>query len=194
MDKKIFTIPNIISFFRIALIIAFIPVYFSESIKNSGAIAFGIILLSGLSDIVDGFIARHFNMVSELGKILDPIADKLTQAAVLFCLLIRHSELLPMFIVLFIKELLTAIAAGYLFKNKLVKPMSARWWGKLSTAAIYTTMFYVILMEFIEILPAIVATILMIVSVICMLLSMLGYMQLVLKSANDNAIKAETKE
>ena len=137
MNNKIFTIPNIISFFRIALIIAFVPVYFANSIKNNVIIAFGIIVLSGLSDVVDGFIARRFNMVSELGKILDPIADKLTQAAVLFCLLINHKALLPMFIVLFVKELLTAIAAAYLLKNKFVKPMSARWWGKLSTVAIY---------------------------------------------------------
>ena len=194
MDKKIFTIPNIISVFRIALIFVFVPIYFSEKIVNSGIIAFGIIVLSGLSDIVDGFIARHFNMVSELGKILDPIADKLTQAAVLFCLLIKHNNLLPMFIVLFVKELITAFAAGYLLKNKLVKPMSARWWGKLSTATIYATIFYVILMEFIEKLPEVVAIVLMIVSVVCMLLSMLGYMQLAFKTANSNSKTAETKE
>lgn len=193
MKNKIFTIPNVISFFRIALIIAFVPVYFASNIENHQLIAFGIIVLSGLSDIVDGFIARRFNMVSELGKILDPIADKLTQAAVLLCLLVNHTELLAMFVVLFIKELLTAIAAGYLLKNKLVKPMSARWWGKLSTAAIYSTIFYVILMEFIEVLPFVVAIALMIISIVCMILSMLGYMQLVLKTAN-NASQPEVKE
>jgi cardiolipin synthase len=193
MKNKIFTIPNIISFFRIALIIAFVPVYFASSIEHHKLIAFGIIVLSGLSDVVDGFIARNFNMVSELGKILDPIADKLTQAAVLLCLLINHTELLAMFVVLFIKELLTAIAAGYLLKHKLVKPMSARWWGKLSTAAIYSTIFYVILMEFIEVLPTIVAIVLMAISIVCMILSMLGYMQLVLKVTN-NTSKPEIKE
>ena len=193
MNNKIFTIPNIISFFRIALIIAFVPVYFADSIKNHELIAFAIIVLSGLSDVVDGFIARRFNMISELGKILDPIADKLTQAAVLFCLLIKHPELLAMFVVLFIKEFLTAIAAGYLLKNKLVKPMSAKWWGKLSTAAIYATLFYVILMEFITVLPSVVVIVLMAISIICMILSMLGYMQLVLKTANNNS-QPKTKE
>ena len=193
MNNKIFTIPNIISFFRIALIIAFVPVYFANSIKNNVIIAFGIIVLSGLSDVVDGFIARRFNMVSELGKILDPIADKLTQAAVLFCLLINHKALLPMFIVLFVKELLTAIAAAYLLKNKFVKPMSARWWGKLSTVAIYSTIVYVVLMEFIPVLPEFVSTILMVISIACMILSMLGYMQIVLKTTTKNA-QEETME
>jgi cardiolipin synthase len=150
-------------------------------------------VLSGLSDVVDGFIARHFNMVSELGKILDPIADKLTQAAVLFCLLINHKALLPMFVVLFVKELLTAIAAAYLLKNKFVKPMSARWWGKLSTVAIYSTIVYVVLMEFIPVLPEIVSTILMVISIACMILSMLGYMQIVLKTTTKNA-QEEIKE
>lgn len=193
MNNKIFTIPNIISFFRIALIIAFVPIYFANNIKNNEIIAFGIIVLSGLSDVVDGFIARHFNMVSELGKILDPIADKLTQAAVLFCLLINHKALLPMFVVLFVKELLTAIAAAYLLKNKLVKPMSARWWGKLSTVAIYSTIVYVVLMEFIPVLPEIVSTILMVISIACMILSMLGYMQIVLKTTTKN-VQEEIKE
>ena len=193
MNNKIFTIPNIISFFRIALIIAFVPVYFANSIKNNVIIAFGIIVLSGLSDVGDGFIARRFNMVSELGKILDPIADKLTQAAVLFCLLINHKALLPMFVVLFVKELLTAFAAAYLLKNKFVKPMSARWWGKLSTVAIYSTIIYVVLMEFIPVLPEIVSTILMVISIACMILSMLGFMQIVLKTTTKNA-QEETKE
>ncbi len=193
MNNKIFTIPNIISFFRIALIIAFVPIYFANNIENNQVFAFGIIVLSGLSDVVDGFIARRFNMVSELGKILDPIADKLTQAAVLFCLLIKHRMLLPMFIVLFVKELLTAIAATYLLKNGFIKPMSARWWGKLSTVAIYSTIIYVVLMEFIAVLPPIIAIILEVVSIACMILSMLGYMQVVLKNTTS-ATQEENKE
>ncbi len=193
MNNKIFTIPNIISFFRIALIIAFVPIYFANNIENNQVIAFGIILLSGLSDVVDGFIARRFNMVSDLGKILDPIADKLTQAAMLFCLLVKHKMLLPMFIVLFVKELLTAIAVAYLLKNGLIKPMSARWWGKLSTVAIYSTIIYVVLMEFIAVLPSVVASILAVVSIACMILSMLGYMQVVLKNTTS-ATQEENKE
>ena len=80
--NKILTIPNLLSLFRLCLIPVFMWLYCVE--KNY--LWTGIILIiSGLTDTVDGFVARHFNMISDLGKILDPVADKLTQAAMLFC-------------------------------------------------------------------------------------------------------------
>lgn len=185
MNKKVFTIPNIISMFRIVLIVAFIPVYFSK-IENNLLIALGIMLLSGLSDVADGFIARRFNMVSDVGKVLDPVADKLTQGVILFCLLINHSSIFPMFIVLFVKELLTGFAAAYLLKNGL-KPMSAKWWGKLSTAIIYLTIFYTIINDQFG-LYDIVLTVLVVISIICMLVSLLGYVSVILSKSKD-AIK-----
>ena len=85
-QNKILTIPNLLSLFRLCLIPVFMWLYCVE--KNY--LWTGIILIiSGLTDTVDGFVARHFNMISDLGKILDPVADKLTQAAMLFCLLTR---------------------------------------------------------------------------------------------------------
>ena len=85
-QSRILTIPNLLSFFRLCLIPVFMWLYCVE--KNY--LWTGIILiLSGLTDTVDGIIARKFNMISDLGKVLDPIADKLTQAAMLFCLLTR---------------------------------------------------------------------------------------------------------
>ena len=85
-QNKILTIPNLLSLFRLCLIPVFMWIYCVE--KNY--LWTGIILIiSGLTDTVDGFVARHFNMISDLGKILDPVADKLTQAAMLFCLLTR---------------------------------------------------------------------------------------------------------
>ena len=87
--KNIFTIPNIISLFRLVLIPFFAIIYFSDSFEYRYFWCVFIILLSGLSDIVDGVIARKCNMISDLGKILDPIADKLTQVVVILCLLIN---------------------------------------------------------------------------------------------------------
>ncbi len=185
MDKKVLTIPNIISMFRILLVLVFIPVYFSN-IENNLIIALGIMLVSGLSDLLDGFIARRFNMISDVGKVLDPIADKLTQAVILLCLLIDHPPIMPMFIVLFVKELLTAFVATYLLKNGL-KPMSARWWGKLSTAIIYITIFYTITNDFAPISDTVLA-VLVGVSIVCMLISLLGYLSIILSKSKD-AIK-----
>ena len=81
--NKVFTIPNILSFFRLILIPVLI---WSYVVKKNYAATGWILLLSGLTDIADGFIARRFHMISKLGKILDPVADKLTQATMLFCL------------------------------------------------------------------------------------------------------------
>ena len=72
---KIFTIPNIISIIRIAIIPFFVYFYFTSSIENHYIYSLYVLLISGASDIVDGFIARRFNMISDLGKVLDPIAD-----------------------------------------------------------------------------------------------------------------------
>ena len=80
---RIFTLPNMLSFFRLALIP--VIVYFYE--VDHFWWAFWLLGLSAATDIVDGWIARTFHLVSDFGKAIDPIADKLTQAAVLLCLL-----------------------------------------------------------------------------------------------------------
>ena len=81
--NRILTIPNILSFVRIGLITFIMWLYLA---KERYEAALFVLIASGLTDIVDGFIARRFNMISDFGKIIDPIADKLTQASVLFCL------------------------------------------------------------------------------------------------------------
>ena len=89
---RIFTIPNMLSFFRICLIPVIVWLYL---VKKNYTWTVCILILSGVTDMVDGFIARRFNMISNLGKVLDPIADKLTQTVMLVCLFTRF----PMMIV-----------------------------------------------------------------------------------------------
>ncbi len=174
--KKIFTIPNIISIFRLILIPLFVFFYFKESIENHFFWAIFIIVLSGFSDVVDGFIARKFNMVSDLGKVIDPIADKLTQVVALLCLAIKHTAIIPAFVVLFAKELLTMFVAIHLFASG-TKPISSKWWGKLSTVMIFVTMFYTIVMD-IYTVPAFVLYMLIVASVVCMSISVAGYFRM----------------
>ena len=174
--KKLITIPNVISFFRILLIPFFAVVYFKEELNNNYFWAFIIILISGISDVLDGIIARRFNMTSDLGKVLDPIADKLTQAVVLLCIVINHMVVLPTFIVLFIKELLTLFAAIHILSSG-TKPISSRWFGKLSTVVIFITMVYAIIVD-VYLLPEIPLHILNVISIICMLISVRGYFKM----------------
>ena len=132
-----------------------------------------ILIISGISDVIDGFIARKFNMISDLGKVLDPIADKLTQAVVLLCITIKHMIILPTFIVLFVKELLTMFAAIHILSNG-TKPISSRWFGKLSTVVIFITMAYAIIVDIYS-LSQIPLHILNVISIACMTISVCGY-------------------
>ena len=128
-NKKIFTIPNILSFFRLCLLPCI--VYFYINIKDYKLTAI-LLIISGITDVLDGYIARTFNMVSDLGKILDPIADKATQAIVLLCLITRFKWLIIPFIGILIKELFMTIT-GMMVIKKTGEVYSAKWHGKLAT-------------------------------------------------------------
>lgn len=189
MMKNIITIPNLISFFRLLLVPAFVITYFCEYGSKGYIWSVIIILLSGLSDIADGFIARHYHMVSDLGKVLDPIADKLTQVVVILSLTVKHTVILPMFIVLFIKELLTLFVALQLLSNG-TKPISSKWFGKLSTVVIFMTMFYTILVDIYGI-SEMPMYILMGVSIVCMVISVTGYFRLFFKHTKGEEVNNE---
>ena len=100
-------IPNALSLVRIVLLPVFATLYLmSNQYSNLLYWSFGVLLLSGITDSLDGIIARKFNQITELGKILDPVADKLTQVTVVLCLAVRSLELIPLLIICFAKELI----------------------------------------------------------------------------------------
>ncbi len=133
-SKEIFTIPNILSFFRILIIPAFVWAYFAGFVYLSA----GFVALSALTDVVDGFIARKFNMVSALGKALDPIADKLTLLALLICLCFASNIILYLLIIFIAKEIAIGIE-GLIIIKCTGTTYSARWYGKITTALLYLT-------------------------------------------------------
>lgn len=139
--NQILTIPNLLSVIRITLIPQIVWLYNS---KQDYYAAIGVILLSGATDIVDGWIARHFNMVSDFGKALDPLADKLTQASLLICLLSRY-RLMWMLLVVFGMCEITKLVMGIIVVKKCDEVNSAKWYGKLNTVMIYSTMLLLIL-------------------------------------------------
>ena len=134
--KDIITIPNILSFFRIVLIPIIVVLYVKYERYEWTTL---VILLSGLTDIVDGYIARHYNMISDFGKILDPIADKLTQAAILLCLVSRFPNMLYIFIFMAVKETVMGVT-GLLSIKSSGQVHGADWHGKLTTVMLYAMM------------------------------------------------------
>ena len=133
---KIITIPNILSLFRLLLIPVIMWLYI---VKEDPVLTTVILALSGTTDIVDGIIARKCHMVSDFGKAFDPVADKLTQIAMLFCLVSRFKWMLLPLCVMVIKEV-TAGILGLLVIRKTGKVDGAVWHGKATTVSLYSMM------------------------------------------------------
>ena len=93
--KEVFTIPNLLSLFRLALIPVYIYIYLGATETYQYITAGTIMAVSCLTDLIDGKVARRFNMVSTLGKILDPLADKITQFTLTVRLSLKHPQLFP---------------------------------------------------------------------------------------------------
>ena len=137
----ILTVPNLLSFLRILMIPLILWLYIGRS---NYLLAAAVVLLSGITDVADGYIARTFHMVSDLGKVLDPIADKLTQAALVICLVTRYRWMLPVLVLLVIREIMLGICGMILLTRHGVID-GAKWYGKLSTAVVYISMMILIL-------------------------------------------------
>ena len=166
--KNILTIPNLISLFRILLIPLIIWLYCG---KKQYTATIAVIVISGASDIIDGKIARKFHMVSDVGKVLDPIADKLTQVTLVICLTARYPWMWALLALFAVKECLMLLW-GYLTLKSTDTINSAKWYVKLSTVVLYAVMMILIL--FVDI-PEAGAKALMLLCGGVMLLSLVMY-------------------
>lgn len=133
---RFLTVPNLLSLLRLCMIPAFVILYAHAFYGASAA----VLILSGVTDLVDGWYARRFNAVSDVGKVLDPIADKLTQAAALLMLATNHPPLLLPLVLLVVKELFMGISGLIVIRRTGFVP-AAVWHGKLTTALLYLLMF-----------------------------------------------------
>lgn len=134
--KKIFTIPNILSMVRICLIPLIVWLYLG---KKDYLLTGIFVIISGLTDVVDGTIARKFNMISDVGKVLDPIADKATQITVMILLAMRFPLMLLPIALTLVKEIFMAVS-GYIVIKKCGVVLGANWHGKAATVLLSSTM------------------------------------------------------
>ncbi|MDO5733467.1 MAG: CDP-alcohol phosphatidyltransferase family protein [Eubacteriales bacterium] len=127
--ENILTVPNLLTLVRLLLI----PVMAKDILDSRAESLSSAFLFFGiwLSDFLDGFIARHFNCISDLGKILDPLADKIFQIVTAFCL--YRVDHLPLWVVLFllVKDLILIIGSALMFGRDIV--VQAHWYGKVAT-------------------------------------------------------------
>lgn len=177
------TIPNWMCFVRIALI----PVFSVLFIKESYIAAFILMIVAALTDVFDGKIARKYNMVSNLGKILDPIADKLSQIAIVIILIVKFwsfDGVLKYLLFLFIFKELVMVVAGAILLSLGMRPVAAEVWGKVATVVFYTFMITIIAIGpsgalvgvwFFKALPMPVIYVMVIISAILAFVSLFGY-------------------
>ncbi|HJC25266.1 MAG TPA: CDP-alcohol phosphatidyltransferase family protein [Candidatus Eisenbergiella merdavium] len=146
IDKReIFSIPNLMGYFRILLIPLFSWLYCTADSTGDYYAAAAVVGVSGLTDMFDGKIARRFNMITELGKFIDPLADKLTQAALLICLAVRYPLMRAVLVLFVIKEGFMLIM-GALLLPRGKKLDGAMWFGKVCTAVLYAVLFLLLLL------------------------------------------------
>ncbi len=132
---KLKHIPNILSVIRILLVFVFVFILF---VLDNLKIALLVFLIAGATDVVDGYLARRNNWITNLGKILDPFADKLMQCTVLVCLCIK--QIVPIWFVIpfFVKEILTLVLGALAIKRRSVNVVS-KWYGKFAVCVFYAT-------------------------------------------------------
>lgn len=142
--KDILTVPNMLSLFRLILIPVYIAIYLNATETVHYFIAAGILAVSCLTDLIDGKIARHFNMMSNVGQVLDPLADKLTQFSLAVCLAVEYPVIWLMVCMIFIKELFQLIAGiVFLRKGKMLK--GALFTGKVCTTILFASLILLVL-------------------------------------------------
>ena len=133
--SQMWTIPNIMSYFRFLLIPVFIVLY----VEGQGTWSFVTLAVSTLTDILDGRIARRYNMVTNLGKVVDPIADKVTQAAMIVCVGLRFPSMWILLGIHVVKEL-AMFALSYHVLDETGGVYGSKWYGKACTALLYAVM------------------------------------------------------
>ncbi len=141
ITKDLMTVPNAISFLRVILITPFVAFFVAEMYIPAAV----TIALSGISDCFDGMIARKFHQESEFGKIIDPLADKLTLLAAGVCIMMIEPLAIPLMALMVLKDTLMIIGGVLVVKNGIVPPKSA-WYGKLGTILFYVTIGVIVLM------------------------------------------------
>ena len=183
-ERAIFTIPNLLSAFRLLLAGLIAGLYRAGDVPGA-ACAF---LLSVATDGADGYFARKYHMVSDLGKVLDPLADKLMQCTVLICFYIK--EIIPVWLMLLYvgKELLVLAGSLFVFRRQKVV-VKSNFFGKMAVCVFYASIGVLILLNrFADAATAAAATPVVCVVMLCFaLLALVQYFRLYIRAKSDQS-------
>ena len=142
--KEILTVPNLLSLFRLLLIPVYMVIYLNADTRADYYLAGAILAVSCLTDMIDGKIARHFNLITTVGKVLDPIADKATQFTLIVCLALRYHVLFYIIALFVVKEAFQLLAGFWLLrKGKILK--GALISGKICTTVLFVSLIFMVM-------------------------------------------------
>ena len=142
--EELYSIPNCMGYFRILLIPVFCFLYFHAEDRSGYYLAAGVILVSYITDFLDGQVARRFHMITEFGKLLDPVADKLTHGAIALCLAFRYEAMRYLFVLMVFKEGFMAVM-GLINLRHGRKLDGAKWFGKFCTGSLFILLFLLVI-------------------------------------------------
>lgn len=142
--KELFSIPNCMGYLRILLIPVFCVIYIQADHMSDYRLAAIVLLISTVTDFLDGQVARKFHMITEWGKVLDPVADKLTHAAIAVCLVFRYPMMKYLLMLMVIKEGFMTLM-GFLNLRHGRKLNGAKWFGKVCTATLFLLLLSLVL-------------------------------------------------
>ena len=172
--KDICSIPNLLSLLRLILIPVYVTIYLNARSSIDYYLAAGILAVSCMTDMIDGKIARHFNMITSLGKVLDPLADKLTQFTLILCLALKvESSLLWYLIGLFVLKESFQLIAGGLRLRKGIMLKGALFSGKICTTILFVSLILMVMMPD---MPLKTVNIITIVDALFLLIAFVHYM------------------
>ena len=188
--RKNCTIPNALTLLRIMLIIPMAKYILAER-YGEASVFLGI---SALSDMLDGMAARNLGQVTQLGKILDPIADKLTLIAIVLCINRVYPYIYPFVAVMFAKEMIM-LAGGAILLKKKIRPPAAKWFGKAATAVFYVSVILLVALRAVwGINISWLSTSLFGLSAGFMMFALMNYMAIFMKLMKENGNKGENQK
>lgn len=170
--KEVFSIPNILCYFRILLVPVFLYVYFHAETREDHLLSAGILVLSSLSDFLDGYIARTYHMITELGKLIDPVADKLTQFVVACTLAYTYPAYIYLIAVIVLKDGMLLFVGWYILRKTGRHLDQAKMPGKVATAVFFIVS--ILLIAF-HIPGTLIADVMIYTTVILMIIAMVYY-------------------
>lgn len=169
--KDIFSIPNLLSLFRLLLIPVYATLYLNATQRYQYLLAGVILAVSCLTDMIDGKIARKYNMITTLGKILDPLADKLTQLTLTICLSLKYPVLYPV-LGLFVMKELFQLVLGVVFLRKGKMLPGALMAGKVCTTILFVSLIALVLMPNI---PTVAVKAIAVIDALFLIISFVSY-------------------